>query len=304
MSLRRQRFSSREIILIDNASSDGSVDRITAEFPEVRVIASPVNLGVAAGRNLGAERAAGEIVFFLDNDALIDETVLEKIVAAFSNRPRLGIISLHIKDHLNGGLDPECWIFPRTITARAGEIFPAYSFCGCGFAVRHRLFYELGGLRDAFFFCGEEDEFAIRALNKGFGIEYRGDIVVWHRHSPKERFQGSRRLSFCLRNRLLTIWMHYPFRQAVRMTMIRCASYAIKGGRAGSYSLVPMACFSAALLWRRAGLRRFPMEAAVWSRYCKLNNNLSIRWLCWRRIRLKMQEPRFSGIQPLKKNRP
>lgn len=78
----------------------------------------------------------------------------------------------------------------------------------------------------------------------------------------------------------------------------------IKGGRAGSYSLVPMACFSAALLWRRAGLRRFPMEAAVWSRYCKLNNNLSIRWLCWRRIRLKMQEPRFSGIQPLKKNRP
>ena len=65
----RQLSTAFELIVVDNGSSDGSVDLITKSFPEVRLVTLPENLGFAAGNNIGAKSARGRYLAFLNNDA-------------------------------------------------------------------------------------------------------------------------------------------------------------------------------------------------------------------------------------------
>lgn len=283
--LRRQTYRNREIILVDNASSDDSADRIEATFPEVKVIKAKTNLGVPGGRNLGIESARGEIIFFLDNDAYLESDGLTKIIDAFRNKPGLGIISCHILHYGSNNMDFGSWVYPKAQLVNSSKCFITYSFCGCGFAVRKKVFEEAGLLQDGFFFCREEDEFSIRVLRLGYDIRYFGNIHVYHKTSPEGRYEGPERLTFCLQNLLLTIWAYYPLWPAITMTFFRLVVYLEKGRRAGSMMIVPRGLNGALRNRKRFKLGRQPMEKAMWKKYRQLNPNLDIHWWQVRRIR-------------------
>lgn len=79
-SVLRQTYRPIEVIVVDNASSDGSAALVRGQFPDVLLVESPVNRGFAGGNNLGWSRSGGELVAFLNNDAVADPRWLETLV--------------------------------------------------------------------------------------------------------------------------------------------------------------------------------------------------------------------------------
>jgi GT2 family glycosyltransferase len=105
--VRRQQYQPRVVIVVDNASTDGSADAVAARFPETHIVRSPVNTGASGGRNLGiryaAERFSPEYILFLDDDATADERLAGELVAALNREPRAALATP--KAYRMGGSD-------------------------------------------------------------------------------------------------------------------------------------------------------------------------------------------------------
>jgi len=91
-SLFAQTHPNIEIILIDNASSDGSSPYLRNTCPAVRLIETDLNIGFAGGNNLGVSKATGEYVFFLNNDTVVDPNCIERLISTFDQLPQASIL--------------------------------------------------------------------------------------------------------------------------------------------------------------------------------------------------------------------
>lgn len=74
-----------EIVVVDNASEDGSAEMIRDGFPQARLIANPTNLGFGAANNLGCDHATGDVVLFLNSDAYADPGAIDRLAAHFDD---------------------------------------------------------------------------------------------------------------------------------------------------------------------------------------------------------------------------
>lgn len=178
--------------------------------PGVRSMELPENLGIPGGRNVGIEAfgpGGGEVdvLLFLDDDGrLPDPRTAEEVRRAFAEDPRLGIVSFRIADPDTGATARRH--VPRLRAADPLRSSPATTFLGGASAVRTRVFAEVGGLPDAFFYAHEETDLAWRALDAGWGIEYRADLVLHHpttspaRHALYHRLVARNRVWLARRN--------------------------------------------------------------------------------------------------------
>ncbi len=203
-SVAKQQGPAVEVAVVGNGSPlpvlpDGVR---TAELPE--------NLGIPGGRNAGIElfgpaAADVDVVLFLDDDGLLpgDDTA-ELVRAAFAADPQLGIISFRIAD-------PDTGVTQRRHVPRLRAADPMRSsrvttFLGGANAVRTQVFAEVGGLPDEFFYAHEETDLAWRALDAGWMIDYRSDMVLYHpttapsRHAVYHRMVARNRVWLARRN--------------------------------------------------------------------------------------------------------
>ncbi len=98
-----------ELIVLDNASADGSAEAVAAEFPQARLIASPENLGFAEGNNVAARDARGEYLLLLNPDTLVLRGALDKLLAFAKEKPQAGIWGGRTL-YADGSLNPfSCW---------------------------------------------------------------------------------------------------------------------------------------------------------------------------------------------------
>ena len=91
-SLMVQTYKNFEIILVDNNSSDGSVEFVHSDYPEVIVVQNRENLGFSGGNNIGYQKSRGEYVLLLNNDTRVERNFLEEFVKAFYEIPNLGSV--------------------------------------------------------------------------------------------------------------------------------------------------------------------------------------------------------------------
>jgi GT2 family glycosyltransferase len=181
------------------------------ELPEgVRTVELPENLGIPGGRNVGIEAfgpsgAEGDALLFLDDDGLLPNgDTAELVREAFAADPRLGIISFRIAD-------PDTGVTQRRHVPRLRAADPMRSsrvttFLGGANAVRTKVIAEVGGLPDEFFYAHEETDLAWRALDAGWSIDYRADMVLHHpttapsRHAVYHRMVARNRVWLARRN--------------------------------------------------------------------------------------------------------
>ncbi|MEU8679965.1 glycosyltransferase [Streptomyces sp. NPDC048611] len=203
-SVAKQTGDPIETVVVGNGSP-------LPELPEgVRTVELPENVGIPAGRNVGIEAFGPgggdvDVLLFLDDDGLLArEDTAELCREAFAADPELGIISFRIADPDTG--ETQRRHVPRLRASDPMRSSRVTTFLGGANAVRTHVFEEVGGLPDDFFYAHEETDLAWRALDAGWQIDYRSDMVLFHpttapaRHAVYHRMVARNRVWLARRN--------------------------------------------------------------------------------------------------------
>lgn len=199
-----------EIILVDNASSDGTARMVQEEFPHVRIIESETNLGVSGGRNVGIQAAKGEICICLDDDAeFSSRSATKRIVEYFQNDAKLACLALTIIDPTTGTEDRKA--IPRRDKKSLPNDYETTYFCGAGFAVRRGVFLELGMFWEPFIYGAQELDLSYRFLDHGYRLLHTKQVTVLHHETAAARPRGQY-FYFNTRDRPWLAIRHLPLR--------------------------------------------------------------------------------------------
>ncbi|GLY85842.1 glycosyltransferase family 2 protein [Actinoallomurus iriomotensis] len=208
-----------EIIVVDNASADGTAEAVRRDFPGVRVLALRRNLGAVA-RNLGVEEARTPYVAFSDDDSWWEPGALDTAAELFDAHPRLGLIAGRPLVGDERRPDPIAGLMADS-PLPADDRLPGPAVLGflcCAAIVRRKAFLEVGGFSEVLFFVGEERLLAYDLAAAGWGLSYVSSVVAVHRPSPV-RDSAERRRGLELRNEMLTAWLRRPVPLALARTL-------------------------------------------------------------------------------------
>jgi GT2 family glycosyltransferase len=174
----------------------------------------PENRGIPAGRNAGVPLVAGELLFFLDDDACLPEDdILARMAGQFAADPSLGMIQPRVVDP-EGLQAPRRWI-PRVRVGDPARSSAAMNVWEGAVAVRREAFELAGGWPEPFWYAHEGIELAWRVWDAAFHVRYDGDIEVHHpaiqptRHAEFYRFQARNRIWLARRNLPLPVGVLY-----------------------------------------------------------------------------------------------
>ncbi len=220
------------IIVVDNGSTDRTVDVARRLDPAVEVVPLGRNLG-GAGRNVGVQLARTPYVAFSDDDSWWQAGSLDRAADLFDARPRLGLIAARILVGPQQQLDPISAIMASgpladgngNGTDHAGV--PIISFVACGAIVRKTAFLAAGGFNRRFGVGGEEEVLSLDLLRKGWQLRYVDDLVAYHHPSPVRNV--SRRQRHQVRNALWSAWLRRPAQSALLSTWRIASSTATDG---------------------------------------------------------------------------
>lgn len=189
-----------EIIVVDNASTDGSATFISENFPTVQLLKQLENRGFGAGNNVGAKQANGEFLFFLNTDTLLTSDVLPPLVTLMKERPDIGIIGtklLNADGSLQLSIASEISIFGeyktlkqlkqvstekyrKAIEQKFAQIQTVDIVIGAAFFMHKSVFEALNGFDETFFMYFEESDLCQRVRDRGWQILYTPEVSIIH----------------------------------------------------------------------------------------------------------------------------
>lgn len=196
---------SSEIIVIDNASDDGSVEIIKEKFPDVRLIANRENVGFGAANNQGLEASCGKYILLLNPDTIVQEDTFTKLIRFFETKPDAGLVGCKILNS-DGTLQLACrrgfpgpWtsfckvtglskLFPKSrIFAKynltyldENQTYEVDAISGAFMMMRRELYEKIGGFDSQFFMYGEDLDLCYRSQKAGFRNYYYHDTQIIH----------------------------------------------------------------------------------------------------------------------------
>jgi N-acetylglucosaminyl-diphospho-decaprenol L-rhamnosyltransferase len=183
-----------ETILVDNASTDGTVEYVRERFPAVRLVPLAENRGFAGGNNAGVREARGRFIALLNNDAVPQSDWLQALLRGVDERTRRVLVTSRIVymhdpaiiDSAGDGMLVSGGAFKRHHGARvdvALQSAEVFGVCGAACLMPKQLFEELGGFDEDFFASHEDVDLSYRARLLGYRCFYAADAVVRHHGS-------------------------------------------------------------------------------------------------------------------------
>jgi len=192
-----------EVIVVDNASTDGSVDVVKVQFPQVILIENNENRGFAAANNQGITRAKGRYVLLLNSDTVVLGNAIAKIVSFADNKSDVAVVGCRVLNP-DGTLQQTCSMFPSILnmllsTTYLYKLFPRSRFfgrehmswwdradvrevdvvTGCFMLVRQDAVRKVGSMDERFFMYGEETDWCYRFSQAGWKVMFApgGEII-------------------------------------------------------------------------------------------------------------------------------
>lgn len=253
-SLAAQAHRPLELVLFGNGAALEAPPEVAAAGVDVRVGASPTDLGVAGGRNAAAALATGDALLFLDDDAILRPGALDAAVAVLARTPDVGAVAFRVVDPRTRRT--ALWLYPLDVATWEGRRFDAPTVVGCGGLVRRDVFARLGGFWEGYHREVEELDLCWRMMSAGWRIRYEPDAVVEHPERVSRRlYRYAVPANVVLPYRLLPPGL--AARQAavkVPLFAARAVRYGEVGDFAGGLRLLPA-------MLRRARRERAPLDA-------------------------------------------
>jgi GT2 family glycosyltransferase len=251
-TIQRLQYQPREVIVVDNGSSDGSPEAVERQYPEVHLLRSPVNQGAAGGRNLGLRWAGDHLpytyILFLDDDSWVDERLANELVAAMQADPTIGLAT------------PKAYRSESRLIASAGGMrvrlgrgsitdigagaldtgqfdrpAPVDSCVGFAVLARREALERCGGFDERYNPYGwEEVDLSLRMREAGYTIRYVPTAVCWHAggtpgrgHRVRRYEQGkiSNYLRLMVRHATLREWLGFLAVLPLRIPMLLAAQF-------------------------------------------------------------------------------
>lgn len=218
-----QDYPALEIIVVDNASTDGSAEAAAKRFPQVQLLRSPKNIGFAAGTNLGIRAANGELIATLNPDTQVERGYFSELAAPM-REPRVGMcaplmVKMEQRDIVDSAgitIDP----FGFAWNIGAGERVDVYAMprrvfgASAGAALyRRKMLDEIGLFDEDYFAFYEDADLAWRARNAGWEAVFVPTARVYHVHGGSFGRASPRKSYLLARNRWWTLVKNYRMSQ-------------------------------------------------------------------------------------------
>ena len=232
-SILKTEFSSFETILIDNQSTDGSVEYIRKKFKWVKIVEND-NIIYPEANNIGVKNSRGKYIVFLNNDTEVDKDWLKELVYVIERHPKVAACTCKVKLFSNRsllnstgmGCDIYGFAFNRGLICRDNfevdreqynkveEVFATYS---AAMIIRRDVFEEISGFNTDFGFHYEEIDLSWRARLAGYKILYVPKALVYHKMGGAKTTYTVRNKYFIEKNRLRTLIQNYSLTMLLKI---------------------------------------------------------------------------------------
>jgi GT2 family glycosyltransferase len=193
------------IVVADNASHDGSLERVARCFPQVECVRCGANRG-AAGRNDGVARVRTPYVAFCDDDTWWAAGALSRAADLLDAQPRLAAVAARVLVGADERLDPTCEAMATSPLEARGLPGPALiGFMAGAVVMRTQAFREAGGYEPRLFIGAEESLLGLDLAARGWQMMYAADVVA--HHHPSSRRSSRQRQALLLGNRIRIAWL-------------------------------------------------------------------------------------------------
>ena len=229
-SLAEQTFRDFEIVLVDNGSEDGSVSFVRKQYPWVKVVPLPKNVGFASGCNCGLEHASGDYLVTLNNDTRAEPNWLETLVKVADTHPRAGMVGSRICsfsdpdiiDSIGMGICRDGMSRGRFRNRRWSELhlqdveeilFPS----ACVALYKRAMIKEVGFFDDDFFAYAEDSDLGLRGRLAGWESVVATQAVVYHKYSQTSGKLSPFKVYLVERNHYWVVWKNFSLRHLLAL---------------------------------------------------------------------------------------
>lgn len=226
-----------EVVVVDNASSDGSPDWIEKNYPQVKLIRLDKNTGFAGGNNIGVKLCAGEFIALINNDTTMTREWLAELVKPAVKEPNglygSTILFYNNREYIGyGGANLYAWggpFFPQVFLKEKSinqmGPFPIWCACGCGFLLSKENYLKLGGFDESYFCYYEDAELCWRAWLFGYKVYSVPRAKIYHKGNSTFGTSSHTHVYLCHRNQLRNMIKFPEFHHLIVMIPLSVASW-------------------------------------------------------------------------------
>jgi GT2 family glycosyltransferase len=204
-----------DVVVLDNASEDGSASAVRERFPDLRVIAQAHRAGFGANHNTVIRATDGRYVYVLNEDTTADDWAFERIVAYLDANPRVAALGPRLV-YPDGRLQDSAWRFPTPLVSTVGLLTvgklgvkqshgqaprPVDWVMGAALVLRREALDEVGLFDEEFFLYSEEVDLQVRLRKAGWEVDYFPEATVVHHESQFSAEIPERRINEMWRSR-------------------------------------------------------------------------------------------------------
>ena len=221
-SVQTQTYEPLELIVVDNASVDGSVELIRRKFPTIPLIANRSNLGFGGGNNVGIRASQGKYVMVLNNDSQLHPKCIEELKVSIEKDEVYGACAPKILLESPGHLVDAAGIVvcPDGLSIGRGRLESGDRYdqetevffgSGCACLYRREMLEDIGLYDEDFFAYAEDTDLGWRARLAGWNCTYNPRAIVYHLHSASAGTYSHLKAFLVERNRFWVAIKNFPF---------------------------------------------------------------------------------------------